>query len=637
MIGFCPRDSGPMVLHFKCPGYYCIAWSHLCNQIWDCPLGNDELQCHNRTSCKGQLKCYNSFICVHAVGVCDTEADCPHGDDEYFCVPSLPLCPSTCSCLLFTISCQAKSNNSNLFKIKGEIHVAIFISNHSTNDLKSFIMGFPRGMMFSLKHNEIHHVCKAVPKSKKSNSAHMLDVSYNVISKLQAHCFSNFNFSFFLNISHNLIEKLRSHTFENLGKLKNLDLSFNSIRILEAKAFQGLFNLRKLTLLGNSLLSINILSFHESSIANVITETSKLCCLILEHCTSISLHKKTCRFRLLNDNAMVVMMVIGIGGTILASITIVINVLNVGSQVGANYRNTVHMITVSDCLISICLIVLGSAHVHIAYGSSYFEHEYYWRKNALCFICATLFLCHSFMSFFVINIMALTRLQVTRYPLHSKFLENINPTFGRNLLTAVSGLSVILSISIIITQWTLTYQLPSGLCVLLRNYSAMTHLQFSITVITLILTTISIFSVPVMYIILYRTLERNKLETSNQQHKTFPSRVKQYVLTFINHPGWISGIIILWVTMLSNDYPHTLLTWFTTVVMPLPSVMNPFVFTLGNLVAKCTVQFTNRCYARYNQEVANKKMVNDLIISSGPLFLAVCNINISRMYREKNI
>ncbi len=34
---------------YKCPGYYCVPWFYLCDGSWDCPAGDDEGSCINRT------------------------------------------------------------------------------------------------------------------------------------------------------------------------------------------------------------------------------------------------------------------------------------------------------------------------------------------------------------------------------------------------------------------------------------------------------------------------------------------------------------------------------------------------------------------------------------------------------------
>ena len=88
--------------HFKCPGFYCLPWRFVCNGQWECPAGQEEINCKH-TACPGMFKCKNSSICVPYDDICDSSShkqigDCPLGDDEFFCkidTVSQP-CPSNC-------------------------------------------------------------------------------------------------------------------------------------------------------------------------------------------------------------------------------------------------------------------------------------------------------------------------------------------------------------------------------------------------------------------------------------------------------------------------------------------------------------------------------------------------------------
>ncbi len=84
---------------FKCNRSYCIPIHAVCNQVLDCPHGEDERSCDNSTiTCKGLLKCQNDNVCVHPDYLCDGKVDCPlSADDEKHCDSSR--CPRACACL----------------------------------------------------------------------------------------------------------------------------------------------------------------------------------------------------------------------------------------------------------------------------------------------------------------------------------------------------------------------------------------------------------------------------------------------------------------------------------------------------------------------------------------------------------
>ena len=93
---------------FKCPEYYCIPWSYVCDNKWDCPGGYDESEGHscgiNRT-CNNMLKCRKSQTCIHLAETCDNVTDCTLGDDAFFSTFHEQLCTALCQCSLFAIQC----------------------------------------------------------------------------------------------------------------------------------------------------------------------------------------------------------------------------------------------------------------------------------------------------------------------------------------------------------------------------------------------------------------------------------------------------------------------------------------------------------------------------------------------------
>ena len=94
---------------FKCAESYCIRWSYVCDEKWNCPEGDDENSnpmCTKDYVCISMYKCRNiTQKCLHVGNVCDWNKECPCGDDELFCDFKNAKCPSKCICLFQTISC----------------------------------------------------------------------------------------------------------------------------------------------------------------------------------------------------------------------------------------------------------------------------------------------------------------------------------------------------------------------------------------------------------------------------------------------------------------------------------------------------------------------------------------------------
>ena len=92
--------------YFKCPRFYCVPWRYVCDGIWQCPGGMEEINCIKR-SCIQQFRCKNSSICLHIRSTCDGQLDCPYNDDEVFCDTEFPDCPQQCRCSLYV--CRFKT------------------------------------------------------------------------------------------------------------------------------------------------------------------------------------------------------------------------------------------------------------------------------------------------------------------------------------------------------------------------------------------------------------------------------------------------------------------------------------------------------------------------------------------------
>ncbi|XP_070545973.1 G-protein coupled receptor GRL101-like isoform X2 [Ptychodera flava] len=91
----------------KCPDDYCIPLHSICNDIEDCPQGDDEVHCDHFQCPAGSYKCVDSKICVDPKYICDGVKQCPFHDDEMHCDIS---CPNGCVCKHYDVSCNSSSS-----------------------------------------------------------------------------------------------------------------------------------------------------------------------------------------------------------------------------------------------------------------------------------------------------------------------------------------------------------------------------------------------------------------------------------------------------------------------------------------------------------------------------------------------
>ncbi len=142
----------PPVLIIKCRNYYCVPFKYTCDGKNDCPMGDDEQSCVNRT-CPGLFKCQNSIRCLHYQNVEDGIKDCQNGDDEIF--KGLSACPVSCLCLMSAVTCMDISTNS--WKDDHKTFLYISITKSSIHpDLLHF---FPYVIILKLPDNHLHSFC----------------------------------------------------------------------------------------------------------------------------------------------------------------------------------------------------------------------------------------------------------------------------------------------------------------------------------------------------------------------------------------------------------------------------------------------------------------------------------------------
>lgn len=93
----------------------------------------------------------------------------------------------------------------------------------------------------------------------------VLDLSYNMLTHIDARMFKDLFFLQILDLRNNTIDRIESNAFLPLYNLHTLELSDNKLHTVGAQLFNGLFVLNRLTLSGNAIASIDPLAFRNCS------------------------------------------------------------------------------------------------------------------------------------------------------------------------------------------------------------------------------------------------------------------------------------------------------------------------------------------------------------------------------------
>ena len=211
-------------MKYKCPKYYCIPWSYVCDGMWDCPRGSDENYCSQNRNCTNMYKCR-----IHIGNVCDQIKDCPLEDDEYVCSLHEKACPVFCDCLGFAISCKnltTWSGNKDINQLSFHI---IHIEYGDKIAIRNFLKTAHVVTIIRMTQSNLDMICNIFPFTNNTLS---FDASYNEVKKLHNYCFDGLYYLKILMLNNNKISLINFLSFFNLINLILLDLSNNEISVI---------------------------------------------------------------------------------------------------------------------------------------------------------------------------------------------------------------------------------------------------------------------------------------------------------------------------------------------------------------------------------------------------------------------
>ncbi len=232
-----------------------------------------------RTSCPGQLICNTSAMCVGIGNLCDNIIDCPLGDDELLCLQQVPYCPINCSCLFFSVVCdnwelsQLNVNVKSLF-----IFVTLLSSNVS--DFKPVFALFNQSVSFELRQNKLNDLCASLINLQNKGLVAYFNVAWNVIRNIGSNCLRSFSALFTLILSHNEIDYVASHAFKESPKLSLIDLSCNKLQNIQQNTFSGIEYLPFLNITYNNIKMVDPNGFIAGNVRLIATHSYKVCCAV---------------------------------------------------------------------------------------------------------------------------------------------------------------------------------------------------------------------------------------------------------------------------------------------------------------------------------------------------------------------
>ena len=554
---------------FKCHLHYCIPWKYVCNNIWDCPYGDDERNCNETHSCKGMFRCHKtSRTCLHKGNVCDSHTDCPFGDDEYNCLLQSFSCPNKCLCLSLAINCQ------NLDGI-----------NFSNN-----LSFFPYTSVYFTNCFNFHYVLDK--RVKLFSEVQLLILKNSKLSSLKKHLVGDFTQH--LDISQNSVPQI--FVCQSLS-LKYLNLAENQISVVESFKFKGLKSIRLLNLscnpvlfIGSSLFSSNskIVVSLQTNTTNIVVEHSvlkdveifhldtnifELCCFLttLSRCKQKPPWFFSCTGLLSHFSLDVFFFLVPF-----CQMVIVSRIFNQSETNSPVFRIIVNTFCSTGVICALYYCIIFSENRIIPYKTKIWREK--WRSGYVCVLAWFCMLFYSIVNQLLLNLMSLSRLKIVLSPFTTGFKKK---NFVRRRIVFLVLISLVLSMSSSLLGFFFDKEILNMLCF---PFIDVTHSSVKVEVsawFAILSQLISFTVVAVQHFCLFKEYKLSKDSVSSsksqQQREVDEKSMRDHLLIFTTAVFfcWIPGSCFYLLAMWMPSYPVDLISWFIVLIVPANSIAVP--------------------------------------------------------------
>ncbi len=572
-------------INFKCPNFYCVLWSYVCDGKRDCPQGDDEKSylCHNYT-CSSLFKCKgNQLRCLHLAHVCDGVHDCNLGDDELFCYLN---CVHGCSCLASTMTCSDLSSVPHA----NSLHFSIYVKNCSVHKKLVPETMFPAAIFLVLR--EINILCACCYKFPVQIK--LLGLQGNRIAELKRYCFPFNLHTEMLMLDFNQIAKVERHSFFNLSKLWMLNLTGNPIRVLESNIMlsRAVPIIVRITVSETSQIHPHV--FKKANILLLIANHYSLCCYLSPHakCAPKLPWFLDCGDLLRNSQRKFVLICV-------AAVIVTVNLVSCLSHLFSrsaimSYTTTITTICVNNTLCGLYLIIVWIADTVYSSKGSYVFFEKKWQSNGFCILALDiLFICVVFAQL-VLIFLSFTRLKVVVSPIGS----NVKKTkYVLKWITAlalqVSILGSTLTCALVLTD----PMVPNQLCLPFVSFSGYSLITLICTVLFVLIDIVSTIVIVVMHACLVSAVVQSEHAFKDSRSRASEHSISGLILqlssiTLCNLFGWLPSAVIFLAALMMRQFPVEVVLWLTALGIPSYPICCPtiFIFTQVKVMCKTTAK-----------------------------------------------
>ncbi|KAK6958607.1 cytochrome P450 2J1 [Biomphalaria glabrata] len=591
----------------KCYNSFCIQPDMINDNVKDCPHGEDEivLPKNDTVQCFGNVTAYVKDLCLsnlypHKIPSkqyhCSTA--CP---ENYTCFSNRRLVNSTMSIDIYTFRFPVYVSSDLYFS---EMISAYFPILHTVSisvqncKIDNFDSTFKNWRLSNLQ--ELDLSFNDFKSSNDMSLFHdMIKLTFLNLSN-NPRLGINQNFTFpesleTLDLSHTLFKSIRVNMFLNLKRLKYLDLSSTRVVTFRDLGIPKFYKLDTLYLKNVTISQIRKDFFKGLTIRTGLwTSDFTLCCpqilnanISVDKCHGPADAISSCNHLIGDVFKRLVIWIVGIITIVGNGIVLIYRFVWNREVFKKAYGLFVTGLAFSDFVMGIYLMIIAS--VDIDYKDMYVLEEKHWRNGTLCQISGFLSTLSSETSTFFICLITLDRYLSINYPFGE---YKLTKTWTRILFILAWSVGIVLAaVPLVISSWKI-YS-TNGLCLALP-FSSIRFSGWEFTFVVYVGVNFVLFLLIAFgQVAIFVNITRRK--QSMPSLKKCPKRRLEDLavarkLAFVAMSDFLCwfpiGIIGIF-SMKGHTFDRDVYAWFAVFVLPINSALNPVIYTIPTVYAKC--------------------------------------------------
>ena len=439
----------------------------------------------------------------------------------------------------------------------------------------------------------------------------------NRLTTLDSNIFLGLNNLTILILGRNLLSQIGGDVFKDTSKLIFLDLGYNKLTELPNLGY--LTQLTYLNLRSNSLTKLK--DSFPSSIQNadILVTQPEICQCYMPPdaiCTAFTPQSPflTCDRLLSNKGLQIFMWIIGTSA-------LCGNAFVLGWRKNHEKDNKVQSIllsnlAISDFLMGVYMIIIASADIH--FGDYFPMNSEFWRTSITCKIAGALSILSSEASVFFVTFISIDRVIGVKYPYSANKLGVKSVALVVSILWLIA-LSIAIAPSLYMGKESDFYEI-SHVCIGLplaqiQHYYLITDTQremigafryrkevvisqgveaisgaYFSTAVFLGLNCLCYLIILVCYIVIIKVIYKTAKDAGRQQVLKTQIRLNLKVAAIVGTDFlcWFP-IIILGILVQTRviTLPASVVEWCVTFVLPINSAINPYLYTIGDVISRC--------------------------------------------------